>query len=107
MEKKAPRILFYLSFLSWVFVLFFGVYGAIFGLSFFRMCYGWDGFFVGIMSGALALCIIPLLPVSLVYEIAYLLRKAPAMKKVPLKTYIIGSIVAGAILVLVTVLMIF
>ena len=106
MEKKAPKVLFYLSFLSWAFVLLYGLYGAIFGLTFFTMCYGWDGFLVGVMGGGLAHCIVPVLPVCLVYEIAYLLRKVPAMKKVPLKTYIIGSIVVGTILTLVALVMI-
>lgn len=101
MEKKAPRILFYLSFLSWAFILLFGGYGAVFGLSFFRMCYGWDGFFVGIMSGTLILCFIPILPACLVYEICYLLRcKVSMVQKIPLKKYIIGASVAYVIIVL-------
>ena len=105
MEKKAPKVLFYLSFLSWAFVLLYGVYGAVFGVSFFSMCYGWDGFFVGIMSGGLMLCIVPVLPVCLVYEVAYLLRKVPAIKKMPLKTYITIVSVVGVALALMAVLM--
>lgn len=105
MEKKAPKVLFYLSFLSWAFVLLYGVYGAVFGLSFFTMCYGWDGFLVGVMGGGLMLCIVPVLPVCLVYEIAYLLRKVPVVKKMPLKTYITLAVAVGAVLALMVVFM--
>ncbi len=105
MEKKAPKVLFYLSFLPWASVLLYGVYGAIFGLSFFTMNYGWDGFLVGVMSVGLSLCIVPVLPICLVYEIAYVLRKVPAVKKMPIKAYITIAAAVGVALALLVVLM--
>ena len=98
MKRNVSKIVFYLSFLSWAFILLLGVYGAVFGLSFFHMCYGWDGFCVGVISGTFILSVVPVFPACLVYEIAYVLwKKVPAVRKLSVMNYIKIAVILGVL----------
>ncbi len=72
---------------------------------FFGILTGSDGFIIGVISVLYSLCFIPVIPLCILYDICYLLRKRiPALNKIPLKKYIItcvciGAAVSGAILI--------
>lgn len=90
MKSKAAKVIFLVSFIPWALVLLYGVYGAFFGVDFFGMCYGWEGFLFGIMIAGIVMCVVPILPVCLVYEICYILcNKVPRLRKVPTKKFFI------------------
>lgn len=102
MKQKVAKILFLISFLPWIFVPVNGILGAIFGVGFFfNTCYGWDGFFLGVLGALFGMTLVPVLPVCLVYQICYIIRnKVPAVKKVsPKKFYITVGVVCGVVAV--------
>lgn len=106
MKQKAPKIIFILSFIPYLLVLISGIAAAIFGAGFFfTNYYGWDGFVLGVIISAMGMTtVIPIIPVCLIYQIAYILRhKIKALGKISIKKYaavfgVIIAVVAGAIL---------
>jgi len=94
MKSKAAKVIFLVSFIPWALVLLYGMYCAFFGVDFFETCYGWDGFLVGIMIAGGLMCVAPILPVCLVYEICYILHnKVPMLRKVSTKKFFISALV--------------
>ncbi|MDD6035535.1 MAG: hypothetical protein PUC30_04995 [Lachnospiraceae bacterium] len=105
MKNKAAKIIFLISFLPWLLIPVCGILGAIFGVGFFfSTCYGWDGFFLGVLGAVLGMTMIPVLPVCLVYEICYVLHsKVPRLRKVSTKKFFVSAlvlcvVVAGSVL---------
>lgn len=106
MKNKAPKIIFILSFIPYLLVLLAGIASAIWGAGFFYTSYyGWDGFVFGITIMLYQLlCMIPVIPVCFIYQLAYILRrKVKALGKIGIKKYagvfiVAGVVIAGAIL---------
>ncbi len=77
---KMIRILFWLSFAPYVFLLCYSTYHAIFGYPVYSFImhhyvetiYGWDAFLMVFIWTGIALCFIPVLPICLLYQIIYL-----------------------------------
>lgn len=99
MKSKAAKIVFLISWLPWAAVLLYGVYGVFFGVDFFGTRYGWEGFLVGIMCAGILLCIVPVLPVCLIYEICYIVCNCvPGLRRIPVKRFFL---IAGVLCVVV------
>ncbi len=79
-KKKIPQIIFWLSFMPYLLLLGYSIYHAIFGYDVYTMIlsqyvetlYGWDAFLRVLLWTGFAMCIIPVLPVCLLYQILYL-----------------------------------
>ena len=80
-KEKVLKILFFISFLPFIFLLAKSTYHAIFGYDEFT----WVGYYVGTIYGfeaflevfvwtGLALCFIPVLPICFVYQLIYIIR---------------------------------
>jgi hypothetical protein len=71
------RLIFWLSFTPYLFLVGYSLYHAIFGYDLYTMIlpqylntiYGWDAFNRVFIWTAIALCIIPILPICLIYQI--------------------------------------
>ncbi|MBO4523423.1 MAG: hypothetical protein J5723_01960, partial [Ruminococcus sp.] len=78
---NADRIWFRLSFIPLLLIVLYGVYSAIFGISFlWSVSYGFYGFLTAVVCGAAILVIIPVLPLCIVWQIIYLIRRHKAKK---------------------------
>lgn len=99
MKSKTAKVIFILSFLPWALVPLGGLIGAVWGVSwFFSTVDGWGGFLLGAMASAIGMCIVPVLPSCLIYEICYIAyNKIPCLKKIPAKKFAIGVIALCAV----------
>jgi len=99
MKSKAAKIIFLVSFLPWALIPVGGLVGAVWGVPwFFSSVNGWDGFLFGIMVAAVGMCIVPVLPICLLYEICYIAyRKIPCLKKISIKKFAIGVSILCAV----------
>ena len=78
---NADRIWFRLSLIPLLLIVLYGVYSAIFGISFlWSVSYGFYGFLTAVVCGAAILVIIPVLPLCIVWQIIYLIRRHKAKK---------------------------
>ncbi|WP_295087012.1 hypothetical protein [Ruminococcus sp.] len=78
---KADMIWFRLSFVPFMLIVLYGIYSAIFGISFlWSVSYGFYGFLTAVVCGAAILVIIPVLPLCIVWQIIYLIRRHKAKK---------------------------
>ncbi|MDE7098241.1 MAG: DUF4407 domain-containing protein, partial [Ruminococcus sp.] len=75
MKKKIPKIILILSFAPYAFVLLYGVYSAFAGFTFFSTVYGFEAFVGTIILALWILCSIPVIPVCLIYQTAYFLKR--------------------------------
>lgn len=105
MKKKIPKIILMLSFAPYVFCLLYSIYSAIFGFSFFwNTSYGFNAFFNSMVIMAFGLCIYPIIPVCLIYQLVYLavfiMKKRNVSKQ---KIWLISGIIT-VVLVFVAVL---
>lgn len=81
-KKKILRIVLWLSFVPYLFLIVYSLYHAIFGYDvytmilpqYLRTIYGWDAFWEVFVWTALALCFIPIIPICLLYQIIYFIR---------------------------------
>lgn len=71
MKTKMTQKIFKLSFIAYALPVVYGIYSSIAGFEFFGICYGFDAFVAGTFFSALLLCIIPIIPICLLYEIIY------------------------------------
>lgn len=88
MNPKVKKVLFALTFLPYAAVLLLCLWGTFFGLEFFGMNYGLDGFVTGLIhSFVYMVLLVPVLPVCAVFHILCLLRKIPLVKKINAKIF--------------------
>ena len=85
--KKAitntDRIWFRLSFVPFLLIVLYGGYSAIFGISFlWSVSYGIYGFLTAVVCGAAILVIIPVLPLCIVWQVIFIVRRRKATKAV-------------------------
>lgn len=81
-KKKLLKIVLWLSFIPYLFLIIYSLYYAIFGYDVYTMIlpqyvrttYGWDAFFEVFVWTALILCFIPVLPICFLYQIIYLIK---------------------------------
>ena len=102
--SKIPKILFYISFAPAALLLISSVISIWNGFPFlFSVDYGWDAFSGNIIIGVYAFfCIIPIFPVCMIYQTAYILReKVKAIKNIsPAKFFgVIGAMTAAVIII--------
>ena len=105
--KKAGKILYILSFLPASALLVIAVVSMLTGISFFSSrAYGFSAFVLTLLNGIYTLCVIPVLPVCVVYQLSYLI--APRFKrytnwidkKIAVSFFIVGIIAVGCVLIL-------
>lgn len=96
--KKIWKVLFYISFLPYIFILLWGCFNAINGTTFiFSEIYGFDAFLLTLVAGFIVLvCNVPIIPICFIYQIAYLLK---GKIKIDIKKYATIFIVIGVLLV--------
>lgn len=88
MKAKTSVKLFILSFVPYVIALLYGIYRAFAGVEYFNTVYGAEGFALGVIDAALTMCYIPVIPLCLVCQIAFILRrKVKAVKELSQKKY--------------------
>ena len=81
-KHKIFRLVFWLSFLPYVYLIGYSLYHAIFGYDVYtwilpvyvRTVYGWGAFSEAFIWTAFAMCIIPVIPICLIYQIIYFIR---------------------------------
>lgn len=81
-KMKIFRILLWLSFIPFIFLILYSLYHAIFGYDvytwilpvYLRTIYGWDAFFEVFLWTAIAMCVIPILPICFIYQIIYFIK---------------------------------
>lgn len=74
-KVKATKIILILSFIPYIFLLFYSIYSSICGFTFFyQTSYGFEGFSDSIVIMGFLLCVYyPIIPVCLLYQIIYLI----------------------------------
>ena len=78
---KADKIWFRISFVPFMLVVLYGIFCSFFGISFlWSVSYGIDAFLIAVICGAALLVIIPVLPLCIVWQIIYLVRRRKAKK---------------------------
>ena len=104
--NKAAGVIFKLSFLPAIFVVLASLFGMFTGVRFFKgNVYGITGFLVSLISYGYALCIVPVLPACLIYQMAYgvaivLKRRTKwSYKKITVLLAVIGIVLLGAVTV--------
>lgn len=104
--NKAAGVIFKLSFLPAILVVLASLIGMFTGVSFFKgNAYGIAGFLVSLISYGYALCIVPVLPACLIYQMAYgvaivLKRRTKwSYKKITVLLAVIGIVLLGAVIV--------
>ena len=99
MKNKLPKIIFVVSFLPYLLVFIYGVICAFTGVSFFfSTSYGFSAFLIGGLSALYFLTlIIPIIPVSLIFQICYLFRNK--FKSIKTKKYIKICAITGCLLI--------
>lgn len=96
MKEKLPKIIFYITLSIYPLLLIAALIAAVTGFTFlFSTSYGLDAFFDALLIYGLVLCVIPVIPICLIYQIAYLVfRRMGASKKVIKNFFIVfGSLV--------------
>ncbi|MDE7290358.1 MAG: hypothetical protein K2N71_12830 [Oscillospiraceae bacterium] len=91
MKPKVKKVLFILTFLPYAFLLLIGLWGAIFGATFFSTSYGLDGFLLNAgLTLYIMVVVIPVIPVLVIFHLLCLLRKTvPFIKKISTKKFIV------------------
>lgn len=75
MKNKVLKIILIASFLPYVWILICGIYSIFSGFTFlFTTSYGFTAFVDCICVMALVLCVYPVLPICLIYQLFYLIR---------------------------------
>ena len=75
MKDKVLKIILIISSLPFIGLLLIGIYSMFFGFTFFfSTSYGIEAFLGSIFIIGWLLCIIPVLPICLIYQIFYLIR---------------------------------
>jgi len=99
METKIYKIILYISFLPYLLLLGYGIYSAIFGFTFFfSTSYGFDGFIGAItIMGIIFFAYYPVIPVCMVYQLIYFLRKK-VLADMENKKFLILAIVLAIVL---------
>ena len=99
MKSKTAKVIFILSFIPWALIPLNGLVGAVCGVSwFFGTVDGWSGFLLGAIVAAVGMCIVPVLPICLIYEICYIAyNKIPSLRKLSSKKFTIGVIALCAV----------
>ena len=78
---NADRIWFRLSFIPFGLIILYGLFSAFFGISFlWSKSYGIDGFLIAVMCGLIAFVVFPVLPLCIVWQVIYLVRRHKAKK---------------------------
>ncbi|MBR5684466.1 MAG: hypothetical protein IKW96_14525 [Ruminococcus sp.] len=78
---NADRIWFRLSFVPFLLMLLYGVYSAFFGIDFlWSRSYGLDAFLIAVLFGGIALVVVPVLPLCIVWQVIYLIRRRKVKK---------------------------
>ena len=80
-KKKLLKIVLWLSFVPYLFLIGYSLYKAIFGHNvytlilpqYLRTTYGWEAFLEVFVWNGIALCVIPVLPICFLYQIIYLI----------------------------------
>ncbi len=104
MKKKIPKILFILSLIPYFLILIIGIISSFIGVSFFGEVYGLGAFFLSIYSMIINFTMIPILPICLLYQIFYIMRKRiKYFKNINIKKYIKVSIVIGVTIIIILV----
>ena len=78
-KRKVLKIIFWLSFAPYLFLIVYSIYHAIFGYDMYtlifreyiRTIYGWEAFLNVFVWNAFILCVYPVLPVCLLYQVIY------------------------------------
>jgi hypothetical protein len=81
-KRKILRIVLWLSFTPYIFLVVYSLYHAIFGYDvytwvlsqYLRTVYGWDAFSEVFLWTSLSLCVIPIIPICFLYQIIYFIR---------------------------------
>lgn len=81
-KKKLGRIILWLSFIPYLFLIGYSTYHAIFGYDVYtlilpqyvRTIYGWDAFLEVFVWTAVVLCFIPVIPICLLYQVIYFIH---------------------------------
>lgn len=104
--KKAGKVIFILSFLPAAALLVIAVVSMFTGVRiFFSRIYGFEAFAYAMLGGIYSLCVIPVLPACIIYQISYL--TAPRIKqytkwsdrKAAIAFFVVGIIVISVILI--------
>ena len=88
-KGKIFKVLFLISFLPYIILILLAIHSAIyghniytwFGNQYIRTIYGIEAFKEIIILGGLSMCAIPILPISLIIEIIYVVRYVKNKKK--------------------------
>lgn len=75
MKKKIPKILLIISFIPYALILIYGMYSAFAGFTFLYTVYGFEALFSATILALWILCSIPIIPVCLIYQTAYFLKR--------------------------------
>lgn len=74
-KEKLPRVLLYISFVPYALLFLYALFCSVEGFTFlFSTSYGLEAFLDALLIMGLFFCIIPVLPVCLIYQIFYLCR---------------------------------
>jgi len=103
-SKKAQvaKVILYITLSIYPLMLLYALFSAINGYNFlFSTSYGWDGFISCLLITGFVLCIIPVLPACIIYQICYFVVKRSAFPKKAAKVLgiVFGSIFGVLILV--------
>ncbi|MBE6901932.1 MAG: hypothetical protein E7478_05605 [Ruminococcaceae bacterium] len=110
MREKAAKIIFVLMLVVPISIVLFSAFcGLIFGATglFGSELSGWDAFYSNLFWTVFALVIIPVIPLCLAYDIAYLVRRfVRPVREMPLSRYvtiviIVVAVIAGVVLLIV------
>jgi hypothetical protein len=78
-KRRILRIVLWLSFTPYIFLIIYSLYHAIFGYDvytwilpqYLRTIYGWDAFLEVFLLMGLSLFVIPIIPICFLYQIMY------------------------------------
>ncbi len=98
MKDKILKVLFIISFLPFLFILFLGIRDAILGIDILGyMIYGWDAFLHTFWSRIGELIIRPIIYICIIFQICYILKN----KVIDLRKYVTICSVIACVLLLV------
>ena len=69
-KNKIGTVIFFLSFLPYIHLIYIGLTGVVFGMQGFVLCYG----YMGVFADAIFLTFFPFLPICLIYQLIYFFK---------------------------------
>lgn len=87
MKEKVLKIIYKISFLPYIGILIFGIYGAFFGTAtgFFgdqTLTYGFDAFWTVVVFSTMALLMTGVIPFCIIYQLFYKAHNSRKKKKI-------------------------